>query len=282
MAIQHKSKAFGGYKNTSLRRPTRSVASNAVGKPGIDPATLAAVTGSPAPDPFAPGPDAAYLAALGANTATYANILAQLPGLLSSAAADYGYTVNYTPGARDAQGNVDPNDPNSIGTYSIGGIDPNNPNSRAAALQRAYQNQQRGNTNSYAARGQGYSGALQNAQNDATTTYGANEAANERSFANLISGYFNNAGSARTNALTGNASAVGDLANRMAATPAPSTVTYAGAPYTPADAANGQPFAAPVGTPTVASVLASKSLLGTDITKKPPASYYKPKKAKGS
>lgn len=43
--------------------------------------------------------------------------------------------------------------------------DHTNPFSRAAALQTAYDNAVRGTTNSYAARGQLYSGAIQNAQN---------------------------------------------------------------------------------------------------------------------
>lgn len=52
-----------------------------------------------------------------------------------------------------------------------GGVfdDPSNPFSRAAALHTAYTQSQARNTNSYAARGQLYSGSLQNAQNEAAT-----------------------------------------------------------------------------------------------------------------
>lgn len=52
--------------------------------------------------------------------------------------------------------------------------DPSNPYSRAAALQAAYDRHTKGNTTSFAARGQLYSGALQNEQNDAAHKYGAN------------------------------------------------------------------------------------------------------------
>lgn len=52
-----------------------------------------------------------------------------------------------------------------------GNIDPNNPYSRAALLQQSYKNQQTGNTNSYAAAGHYYSGALQNAQDETTRRY---------------------------------------------------------------------------------------------------------------
>ena len=45
-------------------------------------------------------------------------------------------------------------------------VDPNNPFSRAALLQRSYDQAQRGTTNSMAAQGQLYSGALQNALNE--------------------------------------------------------------------------------------------------------------------
>jgi hypothetical protein len=57
------------------------------------------------------------------------------------------------------------------GFDNTGGIDPNNPYSRAALLQRSYQDAQRGNTNSYAAAGQLYSGALGRAQSRSYQDY---------------------------------------------------------------------------------------------------------------
>jgi hypothetical protein len=50
-------------------------------------------------------------------------------------------------------------------------FDPSNPFSQAAMLKRNYDQAQTGNTNSYAARGQLYSGALQNAQNESGFQY---------------------------------------------------------------------------------------------------------------
>lgn len=51
-----------------------------------------------------------------------------------------------------------------FGFDAAGGIDLNNPFSEAALMQKRYQEQMRGNSTSYASRGQLYSGALQNAQ----------------------------------------------------------------------------------------------------------------------
>jgi hypothetical protein len=256
-------------KNPFGKRPKKDVSYNPVGKPGVSSAELYT---PPQPDPTPAAPDQAYLGQLAANQLGYANVLSQLPGLLNRASAEYGYKVDYTPGSGDI------NDPGGAGSYGIGGLDPSNPNSRAALLQRSYQNQQRGNTNSMASRGQLYSGALQNAQDESTRGYQAQESSNQRSFGDLLAGYFGNVGDARTQALQGNATAFGDLATRLSSVPAPSTVNYAGVPYAPGN--QDQPFASPVGRPTPASVLASGSLLGTDITKKPPASYYRPKKGK--
>lgn len=66
---------------------------------------------------------------------------------------DYGYTA-------------DPNNP-----YSFGGVDPNNPFSKAALLKQSFDRAKAGNTNSYAARGQLYSGALQRMQDKNLTDY---------------------------------------------------------------------------------------------------------------
>lgn len=57
------------------------------------------------------------------------------------------------------------------GFDATGNIDPNNPYSRAALLQESYKRARTGNTNSYAASGHLYSGALQNAQDESTRQY---------------------------------------------------------------------------------------------------------------
>jgi hypothetical protein len=71
-----------------------------------------------------------------------------------------------------------------LGVNAQGGVfdDPSNPYSRAAALQESYRRAQLGNTTGMAARGQLYSGALQNAQNQAGRDYGQGRDALVRQF----------------------------------------------------------------------------------------------------
>lgn len=60
-----------------------------------------------------------------------------------------------------------------MGVTPQGGVfdDPSNPYSRAAAMQESYDNSKRGNTNSFAARGQLYAGSLQDAQNTSAENF---------------------------------------------------------------------------------------------------------------
>jgi hypothetical protein len=55
--------------------------------------------------------------------------------------------------------------------FSFGAVDPNNPFSKAALLKQSFEKAQRGNTNSMAARGQLYSGALQRSQDNSLSEY---------------------------------------------------------------------------------------------------------------
>jgi hypothetical protein len=75
--------------------------------------------------------------------------LADLDAQRTQTLLDYGYTGKF-------------DDKGSLVADSLA-FDPNNPFSKAALLQRHYQNAQRGNSTSYAARGQLYAGSLQNA-----------------------------------------------------------------------------------------------------------------------
>lgn len=84
--------------------------------------------------------------------ATLTNTLAGLTAQQTNSLLDYGYTA-----APGANGELD------LSTLKV---DPNNPFSKAALLQRSFDQAQRGNRTSYAARGHLYSGALQNAQNE--------------------------------------------------------------------------------------------------------------------
>jgi hypothetical protein len=90
-----------------------------------------------------------------------------------------------------------------FGYGANGQIDPSNPYSKAALLQKNFQEHTLGNTTSYAGQGQLYSGALQNAQNATTSGYLADsnslhnqysDALNQTSLNQL--GAYSNAGSA--------------------------------------------------------------------------------------
>jgi hypothetical protein len=63
-----------------------------------------------------------------------------------------------------------------------------NPYSRAALYQLAHERQRLGNTNSYAAQGQLYSGALQNAQGESDRLYGINDATNRLAYQRAVHG----------------------------------------------------------------------------------------------
>lgn len=206
------------------------------------------------PDAFVPPPDPVLIAQQAANNRPYLDAIGAAPADLSRLGSDYGYGVNYTPGQVDDSGLA------TVGDATIGELDTSNPYSRAALLQKSYTNNRQANTTNLAARGQLYSGALQKTQEGQQTAFNQGSEANRRGFQDAIRAYIGGLGATRNNALQGNASALGDSTARAAANPAPSTVTYAGVSYNPAKPGE---FAAPVGAPTAASVMASKSLKGT-------------------
>ena len=128
---------------------------------------------------FDPNNDPAYVAGTGAVNSGLDNLYTSLGfnpttgayggGAYDRGAQSYGY---------DAQGGriTDPNSPLF------------NPYSRAALLQKSYENTSRYNTNSMASRGQLYSGALQNAQNDASHNYSVGDDELRRSATNYYAG----------------------------------------------------------------------------------------------
>jgi hypothetical protein len=116
----------------------------------LGPQAVNTPTGAPAATPAAPvnpsvlPPDAGYEATVGGLVKNHDATQAGLVNQKQQALLNYGYDyVN--------------------GTLTF---DPRDPFSQAAMLKRNYNQAQTGNTNSYAARGQLYSGALQNAQNE--------------------------------------------------------------------------------------------------------------------
>jgi hypothetical protein len=110
--------------------------------------------GAPGAAGSAPLPvDPQYDAAIAAATRARDSRLAALSGQRSQTLTEYGYT------------------PQADGAGNITGLtfDPTNSFSQAALAKKAWDTKRRANTSSYAARGQLYAGALQNAQNDANT-----------------------------------------------------------------------------------------------------------------
>lgn len=69
-----------------------------------------------------------------------------------------------------------------LGYNPDGSINAADPYSRAALFQLSHERSRLGNTNSYAAAGQLYSGALTNAQNEADRVYAQNEAGNRLAY----------------------------------------------------------------------------------------------------
>jgi hypothetical protein len=127
---------------------------------------------------------------------TRANIAANLKSRLGSienqenaAANEFGFAVKYKP-------EVGPNGERQVESLTV---DPSNPFSRAAALQRSYDQAKRGATNSYAARGQLYAGSLQNAQNENAFGFQQGDNSLRSAFTQFILGQ----GSARQQAAAG-------------------------------------------------------------------------------
>lgn len=100
-------------------------------------------------------PDPAYQAQIAALARQRDSTLSDLSGQQSRSLLDYGYNASY----------------DQAGGVSGLSFDPSNPFSRAALLQKSYQQNKSGTLNSMAARGQLYAGALQQAQDVNDTNY---------------------------------------------------------------------------------------------------------------
>ncbi len=158
--------------------PGKSTPYLPVAAPAPAPAAVPAPAPAPAP-PVDPGaiPLGAQVALDAANQAALANYSNTVAGITNSedrTASDFGYKVDYSTGANGAR------------TVTNLSVDPTNPFSRAAALQRSYDQAKEGSTNSYAARGQLYAGSLQNAQNENTYQFAKGENALRQSFIDFI------------------------------------------------------------------------------------------------
>lgn len=151
------SSAFQAYVNAHPElKATADAAAGDPAKPKFDPQNL----------PLDPYYDAEMTGLEGTHTTTVAGLDQSRSYALGTA----GYSASY-----DDKGNV------SALTY-----DPNNPYSQAAVARKRYQEQKSGTTNSMAARGQLYSGALINAQNTNDTNFARGEDARQKSLGNFI------------------------------------------------------------------------------------------------
>jgi hypothetical protein len=241
----------------------------------------------PAPPPRAPDAptlnyaDPQYIGAVAQGNLPYSQAIARFPGDVGALASNYGYTVDpsfLTPVADTPGPGDDPNDPKFLphlnvqpGQKPITGFDTSNPYSRAALLQRSYDQTKQGNTTSYAARGQLYSGALGNAQNAAQTNFNTSSDQLRGSFNEQVRQWLSGLGGAFTGAGAARTGALGALAAQQQQNPGPTT--YAGVPYAPDKRGLLTPL--PGAKPTAASVLQSGSLAGTGAAG---SGVYKPLK----
>ena len=98
-------------------------------------------------------------------------------------------------------------------------FDPNNPYSRAAQLKRRYDQSRRGAVHSYAARGQLYSGALQNARDELNFQQGASEDTLLKQLGAFLAGNTAQTAGARTDYELGTAQARGQSVQNAASNP---------------------------------------------------------------
>lgn len=144
--------------------------------------------------------------------------LAELTRQRGAGLLGYGYNATY-----DANGLV------SGLTY-----DPNNPYSQAALARTVYQQNKNGTTNSLAARGQLYSGALTNAQNTNDTNFNVGENSRQQALINFLNGLTGQEKGVNDSFDTGSLQAEGDRLGRAPSNPN----------YNPATPAGGSPAAA--------------------------------------
>lgn len=98
-------------------------------------------------------------------------------------------------------------------------VDPNNPYSKAAQLQRSYDNAKRGTTNSMAAQGQLYSGALTNAQNTNDTGYSTSKDTLEKNLGSILAGILGQERQVNTDFELNKGNAYGDWLGRASTNP---------------------------------------------------------------
>jgi hypothetical protein len=145
-----------------LNNPDGSIKLNPIGADGRP------VSTAPAPPPKTPAAQAPYTAPGPDESWKDQTYFDTTSGISKGLDNLKGYLVNSGKGLSADYGIDYTGDPvNGASGFNIAdNVDVTNPFSRAALLKKSYQQATAGNTNSMAARGQLYSGALQNAQNE--------------------------------------------------------------------------------------------------------------------
>jgi hypothetical protein len=186
-------------------KPVSSAAPTTMGKKSTS-STFSPAIAPPAQLNFA---DPGYIGALAQGNLPFDQALARLPGDVGSLATQYGYSTSFTPGQIDPATGL-AGDPN----IQVTGIDTSNPYSRAALLQRSFDQTKAGNTNSYAARGQLYAGSLNNAQGAAQTNFNTSSDQLRGQFNEQVRQWLTGLGGARLGAGAARTGALGDLVQR--------------------------------------------------------------------
>jgi len=176
------------------------------------------------PNPYPSTPDAQAISENAFGAKVYGDSLGQQAGEENRAAGDYGFDLQRGANVTGPDGRVTPGQVTGFSAQ-----DPaTNPFSRAAQLQRSYQDSQRRTNTGFAARGHLYSGGRNAAQTQNTLGFEQGKDTLNKAFANLVAGW----GSSRTgaaNQLQGQQiSTSGGVRDRLAANP------VTGAPKNPA------------------------------------------------
>lgn len=142
------------------------------------------------PEPKPPAWDAQRIAEGTQNNKTYGDTLRGLASQEDTTALDFGIKINRAPDMTLPDGTVVKG---KVTGYDSNVFDPanlaSNPFSRAALLQKSYQDAQRGTDVGFAARGHLYSGGRQAAQNTNDFGFESNKDAMFKAFQSLLSRY---------------------------------------------------------------------------------------------
>lgn len=240
--------------NVRLPKPVKSVAPAGMGKklgPGFKSSLL----------PFTPTPDKPqlnladpqYIGAQAQGNLPFEQAYARLSGDVGALGTEYGYSTSFAPGAIDPVTGL-AGDP----SVQVTGFDTSNPYSRAALLQKSYDQTRAGNTTSMGARGQQFSGAYRNAQDAAHTGFNTSSEQLRGAFNEQVRQWLGGLGSARLGAGAANVTALGDLTQKGLDNPGPQS--FGGVPYERDAKGNLKPLGGVGATP--ASVKASGTLAG--------------------